>query len=330
MRTVSEPADWLVTGADDVVTMPTEAAAACRDALAGFPADAWPAGAIDGFGASIATEWSDGRIREEIRSFGDVGLAGVLTRPTGADAAGDGTALVLLSGHGPGDSFVALARRQAACGRAVLRYDLSGFGTNDPRPGHAPGEIYSTAARADVGAGVAELQHLGFENVIVVGFCAGGWAALRARYAQPPTEIVAINVELFARNSRWMRRPVGTDDGPRSWIRRSQSLWQRVVRRADVLPPARRWLRRLTVSGTRVRLVYDVADPGHRHFRGFVARTLAPALSAGDITVRTFEALGHLTEGPDGEAMFAYVASLIDDVSGVTPGRDDADLENVA
>ena len=71
-------------------------------------------------------------------------------------------------------------------------------------------------------------------------------------------------------------------------------------------------------TGTTVRLVYDEADPGHVHFRNFVARVLKPAPVGGDVTVQTFGALGHLTEGPDAEAMFAYVASLVDRVAGVT------------
>ena len=328
VRIVSEPADWLVTGADDAVTMPVDAAAACSRFLATFAGTSWPAGAIEDVGASIVPEWTDGRIEEQIRTFGDAGLTGVLTRPPAR--AGDGTALLLLSGHGPGDSFVALAREQAECGRAVLRYDLSGFGANDPRPGHAPGEIYSSAGRADVAAGVTELHRLGHEKVVVVGFCAGGWAALRGRYSTPPTEIVAINVELFARSRRWMRRPVQAEHAPTRWARRAARLWQRAVRRADVMPPARRWLRRVTAGGTSVRLVFDVDDPGHVHFRSFIARTLNLVPAGGDVTVRTFAALGHLTEGPDADAMFAYVASLVDGVAGVTTGPDDDDLEDVA
>ena len=212
----------------------------------------------------------------------------------------------------------------------VLRYDLSGFGANDARPGHSPGEIYSTAGRADVAAGVAHLHRLGCEKVVVVGFCAGGWAALRGRYTVPPTEIVAINVELFARSRRWMRRPARSAHAPTRWRRRAGRLWQRVVRKADVLPPARRWLRRLTTSGTTVRLVYDVDDPGHVHFRSFVARMLRPAPTGADVTVQTFAALGHLTEGPDAAVMFAYVASLVDDVAGIAAGPDVDDLEDVA
>jgi hypothetical protein len=204
-------------------------------------------------------------------------------------------------------------------GRASLRFDLSGFGMNAPRPGRAPGEIYTATAAQDVALGIEEVHRLGHERAVVVGFCAGGWAALRARPRIAPAVVVAINVELFARD-RPRKRPPSRDRsrGPgrgralRRALRRARAAWQKAERRFHVRPASARWIDETTARGSVVELVYDEHDAGYAYLRSSVDRHLRRSRDPGRVRITTFPALGHFTEGPDGPAMLAHLAAVAD------------------
>lgn len=312
VNTWTETDEWVVSGGSDDVVLPESATSGIGRAAARLtgarPLDL----ARLGFSATVRPEGT--AVREEMHGFDDGQLTGVITRPVGETSS---TAVLLLSARGPGNAFVSFARDEAAKGRASLRFDLSGFGMNAPRPGHQPGEIYTATGGHDVARGVAALQRFGYQSVVVVGFCAGGWAALRARPVIPAVAVVAINVELYARSSAWMRRRQAAS-WTRTQVRRLRAGWRKLTRASDVRPAAARWIRQLVRAGTDVHLVYDENDAGHAHWKSFVVPRLRRQLRTGQVSVTTYPALGHLTEGPDGDAMLAHLSTYIDEVAAST------------
>lgn len=99
---------------------------------------------------------------------------------------------------GPNRLHVILARRLAAAGHLVVRFDISGIGDSDPRAGSAENVVYSTNALADVGIAVDWVRRAGAVRVAVVGLCSGAYHAFRAALAgQAIDSVVAINPLTF-------------------------------------------------------------------------------------------------------------------------------------
>ena len=305
-----ETENWVLSGGIDRSVAPTgtaERIAAFAVANTTPPANATIGASQDAF----ALERCLGRVVDGVRireSFVECsnGLVGVLVE--GVSNRSEEPAVLLLSSLGPGGKFVELSHERAIRGAVTLRIDLSGFGLSPPRSRRRPGLIYTTVSAEDVAAGAAQLEELGHENVVVVGFCAGGWAALRAPYHRPPVLVIAINVELYATGPIWMRSRI---DGA-SMLARQRSLatarFLSVWRRLDPFVAARRWLRALTDRGTGVHLIYDMHDAGYLHWCSRVEPGLRTPSRSARVTVETFEDLGHLTEGRDGSEMFVSVA----------------------
>jgi alpha-beta hydrolase superfamily lysophospholipase len=112
-------------------------------------------------------------------------LFGVLGEPEAGPAA-DLPAVVLLnagSAHrvGPGRLYVHLARRLAADGFRCLRLDLAGLGDSAPAGGARENDPYPATAFADI---QDALDHLGAQRgvrrVVLMGLCAGAYAAFQA------------------------------------------------------------------------------------------------------------------------------------------------------
>ncbi|MHC9085861.1 serine aminopeptidase domain-containing protein [Luteimonas sp. RIT-PG2_3] len=100
--------------------------------------------------------------------------------------------------HGPNRLHVALARRLAALGFLVLRFDQSGLGDSQTRPGNAENVVYGVDAIADIGRAVAWSRQAGASEVVLAGLCSGAYHALRAGLAdQPVNAIIAINPLAF-------------------------------------------------------------------------------------------------------------------------------------
>src|SRR5664279_5689073 len=88
-------------------------------------------------------------IRETSVAIGPVGLTGVLSEPV--DSPAPSATRLLISTVGPGRTFVAFARDEAARGHLSLRFDFAGFGTSPCRVDGAPGgDLYTDGGRADV------------------------------------------------------------------------------------------------------------------------------------------------------------------------------------
>ncbi|ONG50987.1 hypothetical protein BKE38_16945 [Pseudoroseomonas deserti] len=141
---------------------------------------------------------------EETVCFGpNDGLVGALTLPARGLAPG-GPALVILNtgvNHhvGNGRLSVIMARRAAAAGMAVLRYDARAHGESHNPDGLPLVKIVQQPAVVDDSRAALDLmQRLGFPSVVIAGNCAGGWTALHAALADARIKhAVVINLQRF-------------------------------------------------------------------------------------------------------------------------------------
>ena len=123
-------------------------------------------------------------------------LFGVLAEPI-QDAGPRRAALILVSSGtvptvGPNRVYVSIARRLAAEGVPVLRFDIAGVGDSEPHPGDAENVVYTDRAANDVSAALAYMRALGYSSIVAGGICAGGYHALKAAVAGASLTAVAI------------------------------------------------------------------------------------------------------------------------------------------
>lgn len=109
-------------------------------------------------------------------------LFGVVTRP--AKSRPSRAVLLLNAGAnthiGNGRMYVEYARRLAAQGWLVLRYDVSGIGESPVHAGRHENEVYTSMAVPDLRRAVAFLRgELGVTHVEAAGLCSGAYHALR-------------------------------------------------------------------------------------------------------------------------------------------------------
>jgi alpha-beta hydrolase superfamily lysophospholipase len=111
-------------------------------------------------------------------------LFGVLTEPRDARAR-TGAIILLNDGANPhigsNRMAVALARRWACAGYAVLRMDLAGLGDSATRAGCAANQVFPAAAMHDIGAAIELMRsRYGGCPVTLGGLCSGAYHAFRA------------------------------------------------------------------------------------------------------------------------------------------------------
>jgi len=115
------------------------------------------------------------------------GLFGVLSTPVTPPAARRGLLLLnagAIGRGGPNRLYVALARRWAALGHAVLRVDVSGIGDSFARGGDRENVVYTRHAGQDIADAVAFLRRQpGVTEVHALGLCSGGYHAFKAAVA---------------------------------------------------------------------------------------------------------------------------------------------------
>ena len=138
-------------------------------------------------------------------------LFGLLTVPTRPSVA---PSIVLLNTGvehhiGPHRLYVPLARRWAAEGHLVLRFDLGGIGDSTTAPGAPENMAYPPAMLDDAREAVELVRRAAPERpVVIAGLCAGGWLAFRAaRDGLAVDAIVSVNPPLYLRDGvvgkRW-------------------------------------------------------------------------------------------------------------------------------
>jgi alpha-beta hydrolase superfamily lysophospholipase len=81
---------------------------------------------------------------------------------------------------GPNRLGVTIARRLAARGHAVLRFDLGGIGDSAPAEGTLENELYASHSIGDVRASIDALVARGYRRFVALGLCAGAYMSFQA------------------------------------------------------------------------------------------------------------------------------------------------------
>lgn len=207
-------------------------------------------------------------------------MVGVLTVAAPGQALDGAPAVLLLNAGiihrvGPNRLHVDLARRLAAQGHTVLRFDLSGIGDSEPREDHlAPLE----AALADIGEAIDWLESSRqFRKVVLVGLCSGADQALIHASRDPRVVGIGLLDPSIPRTSgyfvrHWSRRAMSA----RVWTNMLLGryvLWQRLgqwLRPATAVPNAA--AHALSLESPEVRKALEDA---YRNVLGHGAQVLA-------------------------------------------------------
>jgi pimeloyl-ACP methyl ester carboxylesterase len=132
------------------------------------------------------------------------GLFGVLTEPI-ESAPGSGAPAVLLhniganSHIGSNRMYVGMARRWAALGFRVLRFDTAGLGDSPANENVAENRVYSESAIADSRRAMDFLARArGVHRFVLMGLCSGAYVSFHAGVADARVAgIVLMNILLF-------------------------------------------------------------------------------------------------------------------------------------
>jgi pimeloyl-ACP methyl ester carboxylesterase len=267
-------------------------------------------------------------------------LAARLTAPLGADQQADtrGRPAVLLLNSGavhlmgPNRLWTHLARRWAAEGRVVLRFDISGIGDSPASPDAAENVVYSVHAQRDIEAAIEHLRRdHGVASVTLVGLCSGAFHALKAAVAGRHALEAAVMInpltyfwkagatpgdvkeyELFELGARY-RSQVFTLDPWKRLLRGELNLrtiasvavrrgWKLV---SPTLLEAARLLRiplrqdvvselhSATQAGTRMHFVFAARAPGYELLRRKAGRALHQLLLDGEVSIDFIEGADH-------------------------------------
>jgi alpha-beta hydrolase superfamily lysophospholipase len=259
----------------------------------------------------VTAEFTDegGKVRESAGYLDEQRiLFGVVSEPIEPRAAVRDVVVLLNSGTihhiGPSRLYVAIARRCAARGMAVLRIDLSGVGDSAVRRGEAENSPYSEGARIDVPAAVKfAQQRFPGAKVHLVGLCSGAYHALKAAAAGSAfRSIVVVNPLTFfwkpgmsleyadfqvtsesknlARNAGSLAHWVRLLRGDVNVLMAARVFWKRLqmVARNSMRDVARRFgiglqddlaseLLRIARNNTDMYFVFSATDPGHTMLR---------------------------------------------------------------
>ena len=232
-------------------------------------------------------------------------LFGMLCEPDVAAAKRGAPAVLMLNtgftphvGHARVN--VLLARALAKVGITSLRMDGAGIGDSDVPLGQEGRLLHDLRGGVDIKAAIDALEGIGYQRVIVLGLCTGGYQGFHTARVEPRiTEVIAVNTQKFVwtggpsfnvtydgnrrstgiyllaalQRHSWKRVRDGEVDLTRLGVdlfRRTLRSWRHSVmlRLEDVTGRSfqagrlRRWIESLTDRDVRVRLIYGEADPG--------------------------------------------------------------------
>jgi pimeloyl-ACP methyl ester carboxylesterase len=165
----------------------------------------WLDGALGGEAVSLSVPGRDravvGRapagheVVERAMSIGPAGLFGIVTEPSSGSESP--TIVLVNEGNTPhiGQSrmWVELARSWGAAGLRVLRFDLSGNGDSDPRPGRPAHVARAPEAYDDVVDAARAVCPDDPSNVVLVGLCAGAYQAMEVALSEQVRGICVLN-----------------------------------------------------------------------------------------------------------------------------------------
>jgi pimeloyl-ACP methyl ester carboxylesterase len=277
----------------------------------------------------------DGVALEETALFLDAErvLFGIVTAP--AAGAPRGKALLLLNAGavhraGPCRLSTVLARRWAAHGHVVLRFDLSGLGDSRARPGEPENDPYGPRAPEDIAVALA---YLGARPDVaqrqVVGLCSGAYHALRAAVGGAPIDgAVLINPLTFfwkaGQSLEVTPHQVASESARYARTMRSPEAWKRLLRGEVEVRAAARILARRAVAaaagpardvaralgrplaedlgadllaaaarGVDLRFVFSAADPGLSLLRTQSGAALGALLRRGRVEIEVIRGADH-------------------------------------
>jgi pimeloyl-ACP methyl ester carboxylesterase len=262
--------------------------------------------------AEVATaEFTDDgrRVRETAMFLDDARiLFGIVCEPAERTGEVRDVAVLLNSGTihhiGPSRLYVAISRRCAAQGMAVVRMDVSGVGESGVRPDGAWNAPYSESAKVDVREAV-EFAQRRYPNakVHLIGLCSGAYHGLKAAVAgvsvhslvmvnpltffwKPGMSLEYADFQITSESSRYARSAASLS----SWLKLLRGrvnvrnamrvFWKRFnVRARNALRDTARLLRidlhedlaaellRVARHGTDMFFVFSASDPGHSMLR---------------------------------------------------------------
>jgi alpha-beta hydrolase superfamily lysophospholipase len=251
-------------------------------------------------------------------------LFGVSTIPVGSHPT---RALVLLNSGanhhiGYGRMYVNIARRLAAAGWVVLRYDVSGIGESRPHDGAPECTVYTPHAVEDFGAVLAYLgRAYAPQHIEAMGVCSGAYHALKGAAAGLPVHgVTVINPLVFfwkqgtslaypayemvkavseykrsiLRADKWLKAIRGGVDVREFAMVMTNRLGDRARRSgrellrtlgAQVEDDLAAELSGIVRRGVRLRFVFSVGEPGEALLRAGAGRTLTKLQATGALSI---------------------------------------------
>jgi pimeloyl-ACP methyl ester carboxylesterase len=171
-------------------------------------------------------------MREETLLFGNpASLVGIITEPPQGVRSHNLPALILLNAGivhrvGPNRLYVKLARRLAAMGFVVLRFDFSGIGDSKGREDGLPFEKSSVSETQEAMDALSEAK--GAKQFILFGLCSGAVASFQTAWHDPRVlGIVLMNAQdyfhdeliSYVSNRRIAQAYRGKVFNPKSWVK---------------------------------------------------------------------------------------------------------------
>jgi alpha-beta hydrolase superfamily lysophospholipase len=190
-------------------------------------------------------------IVERMVSLGSLDLFGIVTE--GPDTAGRPTVILVNEGgtHHIGQAriWVDLGRRLAELDFRVLRFDLSGNGDSEPRPGQIPHVARAFEAIEDVQEAIAAIAPDDTGDVVLIGFCSGGYQVVEQALIEPPRAIYVINPTFIFEPTE----PAGSvtrpaRQVPKTWFTNSVTPVIRAIGRRRSAEELRRWVKAVEVG----------------------------------------------------------------------------------
>lgn len=291
-------------------------------------------------------------IEERLHLFDEAQrLFGVVTGPVGRRSQG---AVVLLNSGanhhiGNGRMYVKFARRLAAAGWLVLRYDVSGIGDSLPHPGAPENEVYTPHAVDDLAAALEFLRReYAPQRIEAMGLCSGAYHALKGAVAgQPVDGVTVVNPLVFfwkpgmslayppfqmvqaaaqyrrsmRESDKWLKLLRGRVD-LRAALRvfahrvgdRTRSVAREIARavHVPVHEDLAAELSRVVDRGTALRFVFSVGDPGESLLRVGAGRRLGRRHRRGAVTITYLTDCDHsLSAAWMHEALWAQFSRVI-------------------
>ncbi len=183
----------------------------------------------------------DSRVVESAIRFGENDrFFGVLSEPIGSRS----ELAVIVPNTGANSRVgtnrfnVALARRLASRGHAVLRMDLGGIGDSAPHDGARENDLFADRSIADVRAAIDATAARGYRHFVTMGLCAGAYMSFHTGLTDPRVAgMVLMNPPAFEwtpgrKVERIVTRPHGNVRSMRYYRNRALRLdtWRRLAR----------------------------------------------------------------------------------------------------